>query len=248
MALTYDDFRFSQIAPGMCKPPKLQGQIYVAPYEKKSVYKPLLPTTHHGYIKHNIEQIKNDAPTLDQYWHQLLIYRPELVDSEAKWNEREPTSDFFRSVNINFATSMNVKKRKPASVNHVPVYFYHVNDKTGEVEHLDMLSARKIYCKKYEEILMMPKSTQWKMFTYLVMLCRGRNKDLPIMIRGIDVVNAVDSVTYIPDMYWNPKKPFGFEYCLAEMLINYPNLKNCVWNRDGEEDGEVDEEASEGER
>ena len=150
MVLTEDDFRFTSMERFRKIPKLLPGQLLITPVEGNSSYGSLSPGTHKCYIKHGIKQIKNDAPTVMQYWEELKVYRDELLDDGQPMKKREPIPSFFTRANANFASSQSARRHR-VKPNLKPIYYYHINEATGEVEHLDRESARKLYCKKYEE-------------------------------------------------------------------------------------------------
>ena len=187
------------------------------------------PGMHHE----NIKQIPNEAPSLEQYWEELKVYKPELEDGNEDPMKREPKESFFTNVNINFASSqLSRRKKKPYKATDTPVYYYHINPETNEVEHLSLNDAKKYYCKLYEQTTLWPKSESLKCFQYLLTLCKNRDEDLPIIIRSHDVVDSPLHPVNIEEEYHDAKKAFGCGYCLAEMLIHYPKLEECIWNRE----------------
>ena len=233
MTLSENDFRFSQIRIFHKSADPLPNQLVITPVKSNTSFGALSPAVHKCYIKHGIEQIKNDAPTLEQWWEELKVYRPELIDDGRPWIERDPEPEFFKRANAMFATSQLSRRRKADIKEGLkPVYFYHVNEETGEVEHLDLRSARRLYCKKYEETTLCPKSKSLKIFQYLLTLCKNRDDTIPILIKCHNVSDALDGPTNIKKRYEDMSKPFGHGYCLAEMLIHYPNLEECVWNKE----------------
>lgn len=219
--LTEDDFRYFRMKNLKDKTKFDPKQLVITPYECDKVFKYLSPSYHKCYIKHNIPEIPNEAPTLQQYWTELHIYRPEL-DSNG-----DVKHEFFKETNKRFASSMNARRNK---FRLKPAFFYHVNDE-GVVEHLDEPAARKLYCKMYEETTLYPKSDSAKMFQYLVTICKNRDRSMPIIIKGLDVDTELESPTIISDRYFNGGKKFGHEYCLVEMLIHWPNLNECIWHK-----------------
>ena len=229
MTLTENDFRFSKIKMFTKKPEYDNDQIVIRPLKGDKTYYPLSPMTHKCYIKHNIKVIDNEAPTLEQFWQELKVFRDEVSNELKPLIEREPIPKFFEDVNNNFASSQNVRRRKKKGK---PLYYYHINEETGKIEHLDYKSARKIYCKKYEETTLTKNSESLRLFQYLLSLCKNRDKTKPVIIRGYDVINALDAPTNIEERYNDLSSPFGHEYCLVEMLMHYPNLNECIWNRD----------------
>ena len=228
MTLTEDDFRFSKIKMYTKLPNFDEDQIIIKPLKGDKTYYPLSPMIHKCYISHNIKNINNDAPTLEQFWQELKVFRNEVANEMKPLIDREPLPEFFTNANANFASSQNARRRKQKGK---PLYYYHINEETGKVEHLDYKSARKIYCKKYEKTTLTKNSESLRLFQYLLSLCKNRNRNKPVIIRGYDVINSLEEPTNIEERYNDLSSPFGHEYCLAEMLIHYPNLENCVWNR-----------------
>ena len=70
------------------------------------------------------------------------------------------------------------------------------------------------------------------LFLYLLIQCKNRDKKYPILIRGYTApCRATDNPLNIETLFYDKSRDFGSEVCLAEMLIKYPNLHECVWNK-----------------
>lgn len=230
--LTIDDFRFSKIR--MCiKAPKVnRKQILITLTKANPTYNMLSSLVHRSYIEHNIPEINNSAPTVEQYWQELMVYKDDIEYVPSKHLQQKftsPSTTFFKNANLNFASSNNARYYKYAS-NLKPKYYYHINTDTKQPEYLPIVMARKFYCKAYEQDIMNNNESK-SLFLLLLNLCKTRDKSFPIIVRGYTVIDNLDNVTNIESLYKNKDIKFGHEYCLVEMLIHYPNLNECVWNK-----------------
>lgn len=137
--------------------------------------------------------------------------------------------NFFEDINSNFATAKNARIHK-YNGQLIPAYYYYFNTEKNEPEFMYVNEAKKIYCKMYEKDIMEHEESR---ITFMLLLsqCKIRNKEFPVMIRGYGVMDAPDEVVDLKQIFENPKLDFSFEYCLVEMLIHYPNLNECIWNR-----------------
>ncbi len=231
MSITANNFRFSKIMMFKKMPEFEPNQMVIKPLKADKTFGVLSPMIHKVNVKHHIPQIRNEAPTLEQYWQELKVF-PNEVDSNGSPNMRlnpsdcsEPNTQFFEAVNNNFKSAANVRRRKQRGA---PLYWYHI-DEHGNVEHLGYLEARKYYCKVYEQTTMVGKAkTTFEKLRNDIL--NRTDKNVPVIIRGHDIVNNLETETDIVERYHDGSKPFGHEYCLVEMLIHYPNMNECIWN------------------
>lgn len=234
--LTEDEFRYSLIRFGTKAPDtKDPSLLVVSPIKTNKDWNLLSSMTHKCYIKHRIPSIPNQAPTIEQWFQELRVYPDELdLDkSPSKITQSlfsvEPKESFFEEANINFASSKNCRRRKE---NGRFVYYYYVEPETNKVLHLAEPEARQLYCKKFEQTIMFEKSPARPVFETLWRICMGRSRNIPIIMRGYGVVDCLDKTTKIIDRYHDYRYTFGNIYCLVEMLLKFPNLENCIWNRE----------------
>lgn len=230
--LTINDFRFSKIIKYTKIPPSSdKEQLLVKVVKTDPVYKHLSSEFHRSYIQHNIPEIPNSAPTLEQFWEELLVYRCDTQDDPTTPIQlRKPKSDFFEGANLNFASSKNVRHHKHENHRLIPLYYYHYNTKTNSPEFLGMKEAKKLFCKEYEKDIMENEDGK-STFLLLLTLCKNRNKEFPVIIRGFGNEDNMYEPTDLKAIYEDPKRKFTCEYCLVEMLIHYPNLNECLWNK-----------------
>lgn len=234
--LTEDDFRFSAVSQHVRAPdPKDNSIMLVMPLKSDKEYSLLSSMTHKCYIRHRIPQIPNQAPSIEQWYQELRVYRHELdinippKTPNSELIEYEPKTSFFYEANINFASSTNARRKKAKGQF---IYYYYIDPETNEVKHLLEPQARQLYCKKYEQTILFDKSPARKVFLSLWRKCMGRSREIPIVIRGYNVLDELHWRTHISERYHDYGLAFGHEYCLAEMLINFPNIDNCIWNRE----------------
>lgn len=228
--LTENDFRFSKIKHYRKAPTVHKDQLLVNIAKSDPVYKTFSSFYHRAYINHDIPEIPNSSPTLAQFWQELKVYRYDLQDMshEIPFKDRPPKQSFFENANLNFATATNARIYKYRGL--VPIYYYYFNKEKNKAEYLSIKDAKRIFCKKYEKDIMENEESRL-MFMLLLSQCKSRNKDYPIIIRGYEVVENMESTTCLKNIFEDKKLDFGCEYCLVEMLINYPNLNECIWNR-----------------
>ena len=70
-----------------------------------------------------------------------------------------------------------------------------------------------------------------QMLPNIVSICKNRNKQYNIIIRGNHCENEViENENEFKEIFNNGKHNFGFEYCFVDMLIRYPNVDKCLWN------------------
>ena len=233
--LVPEEFRFSLIRKGY-KPPADDGSILlITPTKANPDYALLSSSTHKCYVKHRISDISNQAPTIEQWFQELRVYPDELdlpaipARKSKDLFKAHPKPTFFRDADINFASSKNARgKKHPGWF----VYYYYVEPVTYQVLHLDEPEARQLYCKKYEQSIMFDKSPAKPVFECLWRKCMTRSRSIPIVLRGHGITESLDRHLSIPDLYHDYHHCFPFIYCLAEMLLKFPHLDQCIWNRE----------------
>lgn len=229
--LTINDFRFSKIKRYTKFPTINKEQLIVKLVKTDGTFGSLSSQYHRSYIEHNIPEIPNSCPTICQFWEELKVYRCELKDEKTyPMITRKLKQDFFKSANLNFASANNARFHKYYA-QLVPYYYYYYNTKTNTPEKLEMSKAKKIFCKVYENDIMNNKKSKTT-FMLLLTLCKTRNKEYPVVIRGFENCDNMDGPTNIQKLYEDPKDDFNCEYCLVEMLIHYPKLEECIWNKE----------------
>ena len=229
--LTINDFRFSKIKQYTKFPTINKEQLIVKLVKSDGTFGSLSSQYHRSYIEHNIPEIPNSCPTICQFWEELKVYRCDLKDEKTyPMITRKLKEDFFTSANLNFASANNARFHKYYT-RLVPYYYYYYNTKTNTPERLEMSKAKKIFCKVYENDIMNNKKSK-ATFMLLLALCKTRNKEYPVVIRGFENHDNMDGPTDIQKLYENPKEDFNCEYCLVEMLIHYPKLEECIWNKE----------------
>lgn len=232
--LLEEEFRYSAIRKGNKSPSSKDPNILlVAPIISNPEYSILSSYTHKCYIKHRIPEIANQAPTIEQWFQELRVYPDELEMTHIPPRKNKclfkinPKPTFFRDVDVNFASSKNVRgKKHPGWF----VYYYYVDPVSLQVLHLDEPEARQLYCKKYEQSIMFEKSPAKPVFESLWRRCMTRSRSIPIVLRGHGITESMDKHLSIPTLYHDYRHCFPFIYCLVEMLMKYPHLDQCIWN------------------
>lgn len=236
--LTEEEFRYSLIKQNVRGPDMNDPSLFiVSPVKTNPTYHLLSTMTHKCYVNHRIPQIPNQAPSIEQWYQELKVYRSDLIiTDEAKRHSVEklmtfePNDAFFEEANANFASSMNARRRRKCSGK--PVYYYFFDPGSNKPVHLTEPESRQLYCKKYEQSIMFPKSPARPVFEKLWRSCMTRCRDLPIVMRSYGIVDALTDPTNLSGRYHDYNSPYGHAYCLAEMLVNFPNLENCIWNKE----------------
>lgn len=223
MALTYYDFEFRNISNNTRNDISyyFEDKYIINITQHDPVFNIFSPYYNHIPIEHNIVQIKNSAPTLQQFITELQVYSTD-IDS----NTNELSNSFFTNANDNFTVSTNARDSR-FKKKMKPLYYYHIDETTCYPEKCDEHQRNKIFCDKYCEIILKNHSIQLKTFIMLQELCKNKSKDDKIMICGPSVDEE-----YICDMYeyYKNNVTFGVEYLMCELLIHYPHINKCCWN------------------
>ena len=233
--LTFDDFRLSRISPRIRAPFTPRNQLVVILHGHDPTFKSLSSFYSRGYFRHHIPGISNDAPTIQQLFTELMVYRadletPSLNSRPQPMLDRRPRFDFFESANINFASANNVRPYRLPS--RKPLYYYAIDSSTGEPIHMPLRDARRLFCKMYEKDVMGHAESKTT-FMMLLKLCQIRDRSMPVVMRGLTAIDSFDRAVDVESLYDDMTYEFGCECCLIEMLLRYPKLNECVWNREG---------------
>ena len=233
--LTFDDFRLSRISPRIRAPFTPRNQLVVILHGHDPTFKSLSSFYSRGYFRHHIPGISNDAPTIQQLFTELMVYRadletPSLNSRPQPMLNRRPRFDFFESANINFASANNVRPYRLPS--RKPLYYYAIDSSTGEPIHMPLRDARRLFCKMYEKDVMGHAESKTT-FMMLLKLCQIRDRSMPVVMRGLTAIDSFDRAVDVESLYDDMTYEFGCECCLIEMLLRYPKLNECVWNREG---------------
>lgn len=97
---------------------------------------------------------------------------------------------------------------------------------------MPLQDARRLFCKIYEKDVMGHAESKTT-FMMLLKLCQIRDRSMPVVMRGLTAVDSFDRAVDIESLYGDMTYEFGCECCLIEMLLRYPKLNECVWNREG---------------
>lgn len=191
-------------------------------------------------IKHNCKLIPNDCPTLEQYYQQFKVLKRDISKKNDKVNkrvrDRELDNSFYTNINNNFITSRYATYFKyytsmpmTAHIRSSKVYYWvYFDDKTNELIKWDIQQAKRIYCKLYEHLVI--NTTIFQLIHEQYKL----NKELKLIIKSHGALEKYTQFTNrqeLMDFFNNPTTDFSDCYCLAEILINFPKLENCVWNK-----------------
>ena len=230
--LNNSSFLFSKASINFKSPIPVHNQLFIRLFPSDPVYAVLSTQYNYKFFNHNIPEIPNTAPTIDQLWHHLLVYRNELSTTSSKYPliNREPNTEFFTSVNENFASYKNAKGVK--NKDRVPLYYYMYDLKNKKPLHVPVWEAKRMFCKMYENYAMNTKQCR-SLIEIILKIIPYMNREFPIIIRGSGVpVDGMTKVTNLNEKYKDERSDFSPEYCLAEILIHYPDLKRCSWNMD----------------
>lgn len=225
--LTMNDFRFSKVSINKVPPEINRRQILVKLNPLGKDFRLLSALYHVRYIEHNIPEIPNSAPTVEQYWQTLKVYRKDRPNGPLI---AAPKKSFFEEANINFASASLTKYKYTSST--VPIYYYHYNTKTRQPEFLSLKEGKILYCKEYQREIMEVEERK-EVFLLLLSRCKSRDRNYPVIIRNKGVNDYMDEPIDLEYIIENPKIDIDCAYCLAEMLIHYPNLDECIWNTIG---------------
>lgn len=220
--LSEDDFRFvrTYMSPYSAHLFNLNHRkVIIDPSKSNPVYRILSPEVFKKYIKHNVKEVKNSAPTIAQLFRSFQVY------DEDVGSDNEPTPAFFKQVNKRFASTLSPVMAPKGK----PLYYYYVN-LHGMIYHLNPKDTRRLYCMYYEKSITDPTTDAFKIVQLLVAACKSPTREGPIMILGKCVKNNTEHKTFIKACYVDMSFNFTYEYCLAEIIINYPDMTGCVWN------------------
>ena len=204
--------------------------VKLIPYYSNT-YKYLTASIHRKYIAHGIPQIPNNAPTLMQFFQELKVYRNEVQDSALPIFNRDVKQEFFANVNSNFASSKNVRVNKYRTRKLVPLYYYFYDSNKNMPIKMSISLAKRLFCKMYEHEIMTDEKSRLT-FLLLHAQCKVRNKEFPIVIITDDSIDSRSRGIDFEKFIAEDKYDFTCAYCLVEMLIHYPNLNECFWNKE----------------
>ena len=153
-SLNITSFRFSKVCLNYKAPIPAYNQFFIRLFPGDPVYGILSTRYSYKFFNHNIPEIPNTAPTIDQLWHNLLVYRNELDDSGPKSSliKREPSTEFFTLANESFASNRNAKGSK--NKNRIPLYYYMYDVENEKPLHVPLWEAKRMFCKMYENYLL----------------------------------------------------------------------------------------------
>lgn len=220
MNLSYNDF---ELYPYRGKHKSFaDDQIVIVLHASDLHFGCLSPCVHKCYISHDVPNIPNKAPTLDQFYKSFLVYRSDLTDSDKriKLNDREPTQSFFERANNSFVCATNDQTKEDK---RKPVYFYTPNG------HKTIAESRKLYGELYERTSTIPGTECVLMLEALANICRHRTNESKIVVIAPDAIPGV--CNDIRSTVMDETKHFGPEYCLIELLVHWNDRTKCFWNK-----------------
>lgn len=234
-SLNITSFRFSKVCLNYKAPIPAHNQFFIRLFPGDPVYGILSTRYSYKFFNHNIPEILNTAPTIDQLWHNLLVYRNELDDSGPKSSliKREPSTEFFTLANESFASNRNAKGSKYK--NRIPLYYYMYDIKNKKPLHVPLWEAKRMFCKMYENYILNTPQCR-NVLEIILKTLPFRDSNHPIIIRGYSVpVDSMSKVINLKEKYDDDHSNFSPEYCLAEILMHYSDIKLCSWNVDDRE-------------
>ena len=216
---------------------KLQKSFQTSPellillVKTSKLFRPLTSTAHITNIQHGCVEIPNPAPTLEQYFQQFKVYRKDLhTRSKLNAQQLDPPKDFFNNVNGNFQFSKNSRYHKHENrKNDTLAYWAHYTN--DGLQKWDILHAKIKYCELYETIIMNNPNS---MKVFLVLhneIHQNNRKTFVVSFGAYDDYTTFTNQNDIEQFFLNDKYDFPDCYVLTEMLVNYPNRSNYVWNK-----------------
>ena len=101
--------------------------------------------------------------------------------------------------------------------------------------HVPLWEAKRMFCKMYENYLLNTPQCR-NVLEIILKTLPFRDPNHPIIIRGYSVpVDSLSKVINLKEKYNDDHLHFSPEYCLAEILMHYSDIKLCSWNIDKRE-------------
>ena len=181
-----------------------------------------------------IKQTKKKTDTINDLVSSLL------TDSQPGPSQRSITllenrrrygvaKSFYESVNDNFITSRlsNYYKNDYSSRNMCVLYWLHYNSNTRTTEKYTLQQAKTIYANMYTQ-----RVIKTQIFIILLEQLRA-NPNLNVVIYSYGALKKFQHFNdkqEFEEFFKSDKHDFSDCYCLMGLLINYPNMKACVWS------------------
>ena len=235
MSSSYERFNFYHLSSSETENQILElynNQELTIPLDNKySIYKTI--SSRYNYLfqlKHNFDEIEINAPTLEQYYQYFKVTAKD-IDGTAKHStdelqQMDPSDVLFDTAYNNFISSKLSTNNKTSRSNNV-VYWYYKDAIDNDERKLTICQAKRIYCKLYEFMII-----QRPIFRILIEQYKNYEGKVNIVSEYIEK-NFTHFATkeQVVEFFKNPKLDFTDCYCLMEILVNFPNLNNCLWNQ-----------------
>lgn len=223
------------------------------PLSPNSIFAPLTSTHHLSHpIAHQVPQIHNSAPTLEQYYQQFKVSSSDLDQttssqplptnslSSAGLTHRQqmlrinksihlPLPSFFSNADDNFITSRlahyyknNDSKTRSTST----IYWYHYDSKTKNIDKFTLTQAKRLYATIYAKL-----ATESPIFK-IVHSQLHSNPESKVVIYSHGAYNkysTFSSQDELKTFFNNESFDFPDCYCLIELLIHYPHVEKFLW-------------------
>jgi hypothetical protein len=96
---------------------------------------------------------------------------------------------------------------------------------TYVAKFISVREAKRLYCKIFQEIIM-SDDTRKALFLVTRKYCIDRNPQYKVVVTSRSIDDHTQREAFISD-----DLNFRWDRCLVEMIIHYPNLGGCIWNR-----------------
>ena len=187
-------------------------------------------------IQHGIAQISNPAPTLEQYYQQFKVYHKDLNTKKRKnLIQLDPPQTFYASINTNFRFANNARYHKQLTTNIYNnkslAYWLYYDPITKQQLKLDILHAKIIYCQKYTNQILNYKPARIAFYTLLDEF-KATKTSIEIVSYGVKTTyQSFSSANDVEQFFMNDLFDFPDCYVLMELLLYYPKMELCIWNR-----------------
>lgn len=169
------------------------------------IYHVLSPYHHEKFFDHNIPEIRNKAPTIQQLFVELLVH-PEELDCFGNL-----LPSFFKNINDNFFLSKNARERKYKSK---PKYYYYIDPETHKPIRLDLQKTHTLFMKTYITHIQTNHSQLINFIREISLQSQN------IIISGPSITQQDYSIYFFDNKLHDKSHLLNPEFCLAKLLIS----------------------------
>lgn len=169
------------------------------------IYHVLSPYYHEKFFDHNIPEIRNKAPTIQQLFVELLVH-PEELDCFGNI-----LPSFFTNINENFFLSKNARERKYKSK---PKYYYYIDPETHKPTYLDLQKTHTLFMKTYITHIQTHHSQLINFIREIALQSKN------IIISGPSITKQDYSIYYLDNKLHDKSHLLNPEFCFAKLLIS----------------------------